>query len=89
MCGPGEPEIDNVYRVTVTATDPSLAATPVHVAITVTDLNEAPAFAVTTNPKAWTINEDDGDETTEPALSPLWQMLLVRVRIRTQRRTWT
>ena len=58
---------DNVYRVTVTATDPSLAATPVHVAITVTDLNEAPAFAVTTNPKAWTINEDDGGETAETA----------------------
>ena len=38
-------EDDNVYHVTVTATDPSLANTEVHVLITVMDLNEAPTFA--------------------------------------------
>ena len=59
---------DNVYYVTVTATDPSLAETEVHVLITVIRLNEAPTFAkyaptatpqVDDNPTALTVAEDE------------------------------
>ena len=56
---------DNMYEVTVTATDPSLAATMVYVRITVMDVNEAPTFDADSSPTVWTVNEEDGDASTD------------------------
>ena len=59
---------DNMYEVTVTATDPSLAPMMVYVRITVMDVNEAPTFDADNNPKVWTVNEDDDDVDTQTNL---------------------
>ena len=62
---------DNAYEVIVTATDPSEAATMALVEITVKDLNEPPTFDDDSNPKSWTVNEEDREDATEDELTPM------------------
>ena len=53
---------DDEYGVMVTATDPSGAATPQPVTITLTDANEAPAFGLgAIVPKVLNVSENDDD----------------------------
>ena len=60
---------DNIYAVTVTATDPSGAETTVTVNITVENANDAPVFGDTAKAQIrLTVNERIGDETDTPAI---------------------
>jgi len=60
---PADANHDNIYQITVTATDTGLLTASKNVAITVTDVNEAPVLDDSGSPTLTAIAEDDGANT--------------------------